>query len=249
MIQSFAATRPRSGLRHMPSCSHISSARHPAKPCVSKSYHTKVLRTQVVQKSLRTLRTPPSEKPTISRRLCIQNGQMSKTDDEIRKEVTKRIIKFGRTNNPHEAVQALVDMGLKGVQPDIKAATATLAACVSCGQIQLAAKVYDEIFLQRVVKPDLLVFETLLRGYMACTPPQWGKSEALVAEMERVFGLQPSAATFNTLLEGCVRSNDTEMGNKLLDRMVAKDVYPDSKTYEVIKRKKILRAYFKKTFQ
>lgn len=58
----------------------------------------------------------------------------------------------------------------------------------------------------------------------------------------------PHAASYNALLEVCLRSNDTDRALDVLDRMAADDVSPDEITASITAKKRTWRSYFQKLF-
>lgn len=56
------------------------------------------------------------------------------------------------------------------------------------------------------------------------------------------------AVSYNALLEICVRTNDLDRGQDIIDRMVSDDVEPDEFSLETVAKKRALRSYLRKTF-
>lgn len=54
------------------------------------------------------------------------------------------------------------------------------------------------------------------------------------------------AASYNALLEVCIRSNDLDRGMDVIDRMDVDGVEPDEFTEAIVSKKRALRSYFKK---
>ena len=65
---------------------------------------------------------------------------------EVRRTVTRKIQSLGRQKRPKEAVQELAEMARLGVQPDTQAATALIDACVRNKKMDMAQKVFEEMF-------------------------------------------------------------------------------------------------------
>ena len=61
-------------------------------------------------------------------------------------------------------------------------------------------------------------------------------------------GLDLTTCTYNTLLEICAVSNDWQRGMQVLEQMADRQVLPDQKTLEIVKKRKTLRAHYKKLF-
>ena len=100
---------------------------------------------------------------------------------------TQRIKSLGRRGLPMQAIEALAALGRESVQPDVIIATATVEACVQNGEMELALRVFKELFGRNVntneeenrdsggnnsnsgsngkLTPDEISFTTLIRGY------------------------------------------------------------------------------------
>mmetsp|Transcript_28327 Transcript_28327/g.53958 ORF Transcript_28327/g.53958 Transcript_28327/m.53958 type:complete len:241 (-) Transcript_28327:1209-1931(-) len=166
----------------------------------------------------------------------------------VRADVTKRIVKLGNTNNPREALLAMEDMQRSGIDPDLKAVSALLGVCFKCGESELAQKVYNEMVSKGTVEPDEIIFSTMLRGYAENKPPQWKQVYGMLNNMKSKFGICPTITSFNPLLAIAVRSDDPEIAFKLIDLMAASDLVPDEKSWELVRRRKMMRLHFKKAF-
>ena len=65
---------------------------------------------------------------------------------QVRATVTRRIQALGRQKRPKEAVSQLAEMARLGVQPDTQAATALIDACVRNRKMDMAQRVFEELF-------------------------------------------------------------------------------------------------------
>lgn len=54
------------------------------------------------------------------------------------------------------------------------------------------------------------------------------------------------AASYNALLDTCIRTNDLDRCMDVLDRMAADGVQPDDFTEAIVSRKRAMRAYMRK---
>ena len=70
------------------------------------------------------------------------------------KEATTKLRECAKRGAASTAVDVLVGLGRDGVTPDAFAATACISACVNGRNMELAQKVYDEIFEKGVCDPD-----------------------------------------------------------------------------------------------
>ncbi|KIY97838.1 hypothetical protein MNEG_10125 [Monoraphidium neglectum] len=164
---------------------------------------------------------------------------------EVRAEATRRIKALGAQRKLKEAIQELAGLSRLGVQPDTQAGTALVAACAQSGNMEMAESVFEQLFGD-FLAPDEVTFAVLLRGYGAKNPPQWDQIDAMLTRMRSRFSLEPSAVSFNALLEVCVRTEDTDRALDVIDRMADDGVDPDEMTIAVCSRKRQLRAYLRK---
>ncbi|KAG2493990.1 hypothetical protein HYH03_007917 [Edaphochlamys debaryana] len=111
--------------------------------------------------------------------------------------------------------------------------------------MELAQSIFDEMFGD-FLRPDEVSFAVLLRGYGASDPPQWSRIDTTLTTMRIKYGIEPSAVSFNALLEVCCRTNDLDRGQDIIDRMAADGVEPDEFTEEVVARRRALRSYLRK---
>ena len=65
---------------------------------------------------------------------------------QVRATVTRKIKDLGRQKRPKEAVRQLAEMARLGVQPDTQAATALIDVCVRNKKMDMAQKVFEEMF-------------------------------------------------------------------------------------------------------
>ncbi|KAF6259298.1 hypothetical protein COO60DRAFT_1514203 [Scenedesmus sp. NREL 46B-D3] len=176
-----------------------------------------------------------------------QEQSPAEREREIRQEVTRRIKQLGEQRKFKEAVQQLASLAALGVQPDTQAATTLLAACTRSRDMKVAQSVFDQLFGD-FLQPDEITFAVMLRGYGSQSPPDWQKIDSVLTQMKMSYGLEPSAKSYNALLEICSKSNDSDRALDVIDRMVNDGVEPDEFTYEVVSRKRTWRSYLRKQF-
>ncbi|PNW88876.1 hypothetical protein CHLRE_01g048750v5 [Chlamydomonas reinhardtii] len=174
-------------------------------------------------------------------------GEEQAEEDRVasaRAEVTKRIKALGTQGKVKDAISALAGLANLGIQPDTRAATALVQACTR--DMELAQSIFDEMFGE-FLQPDEVTFSVLLRGYGATTPPDWPRIDSTLTTMRVKYGIEPTALSFNALLEVCCRTSDIDRGQDIIDRMAADGVEPDEFTEEVVARRRVLRSYLRKT--
>lgn len=112
--------------------------------------------------------------------------------------------------------------------------------------MEVAESIFQELFGD-FLQPDEVTFTVLLRGYGALDPPDWVKIDTTLTTMRMKYSIQPTATAFNALLDVCVRTNDLDRGQDIIDRMAADEVEANEFTEETVARRKVLRAYLRKT--
>jgi len=176
----------------------------------------------------------------------VGGGEFDGEDPQVvLQEVTKKLMDCRRRKAAANAVDLLVSLGRAGIDPDLLAATTCLGACVAAGKMDLAQKVFEEVFDKGVVKPDEIVFTELMRGHLALDPPAWPRVMGLLNRMPS-YDLTPTAQTYNLLLAKCADANDLERAEELIERMNDTDVEPDKYTYDAVKKRRSIRSYAKK---
>ena len=156
-------------------------------------------------------------------------------DEEVNlKDVTRKLVDCRKRKAASNAVDLLVSLGRAGIEPDLLASTTCLGACVAAGKMDLALKVFEEVFDKRVVEPDEVVFTELIRGYLASSPPSWTRAMNTLDRME-AFDVTPGALSYNILLAKCADDNELERAEDIVDRMADEGVEPDRFTMEAVK--------------
>lgn len=163
----------------------------------------------------------------------------------VLQDVTRKLMDCRRRKAAANAVDLLVSLGRAGIDPDLLASTTCLGACVASGKMDLALKVFEEVFDKGVVKPDEIVFTELMRGHLAADPPAWPRVMGLLNRMH-TYQVAPTALTFNLLLAKCADDNELERAEELIERMADDDIDPDKFTLDAVKKRRSIRSYAKK---
>eukprot|EP00227_Mantoniella_beaufortii_P004166 CAMPEP_0197618376 /NCGR_PEP_ID=MMETSP1326-20131121/61506_1 /TAXON_ID=1155430 /ORGANISM="Genus nov. species nov., Strain RCC2288" /LENGTH=235 /DNA_ID=CAMNT_0043187275 /DNA_START=212 /DNA_END=919 /DNA_ORIENTATION=- len=161
------------------------------------------------------------------------------------KDVTRKLMDCRKRKAAANAVDLLVSLGRAGIQPDLMASTACLGACVAAGKMDLAIKVFEEVFEKGVVVPDEVVFTELIRGHLASDPVAWARATGVLNRMPQ-YSVTPTALTYNLLLAKCADDNQYERAEELIDRMAEAEVEPDKWTLGSVKKRRSIRSYAKK---
>lgn len=83
------------------------------------------------------------------------------------------------------------------------------------------------------LRPDLITFSTLLKGY--CHIGDIDKA-LQVAESIKMRGLRCDELVYNTLMDGCVKAHDAAAGIGLFEEMVRNVMKPSSITHSILAR-------------
>ncbi|KAL3141350.1 hypothetical protein ABBQ32_004933 [Trebouxia sp. C0010 RCD-2024] len=166
---------------------------------------------------------------------------------QVRATVTRRIQTLGRQKRPKEAVSQLAEMARLGVQPDTQAATALIDACVRNRKMDMAQRVFEELFGE-FLEPDDVTFSVLMRGYGEMNPPSWVLISGLLKMMDQKFSMKPSLAVHNTMLDICSRTRDEQRGVEIIDMMHSAGLQPDDFTLDIVKQRKVLRSHLKRVY-
>ena len=140
------------------------------------------------------------------------------------KEATTKLRECAKRGAASTAVDVLVGLGRDGVTPDAFAATACISACVNGRNMELAQKVYDEIFEKGVCDPDEVAVVELAKGYLNADPPGWGRAMQLVNGAKDKYAITLTSVTYNMLLQCCSATNDLMRAEEIVDRMVDEEV-------------------------
>ncbi|CAD7701318.1 unnamed protein product, partial [Ostreobium quekettii] len=174
-----------------------------------------------------------------------ESSPSTSNDDQVLAEVTRRIRDLGRAGQLKSAMRALAAMADSGVQPDTRAATALLDACVRNNKLSVAESVFEDLFGE-FVEPDDVTFCVMIRGFGECNPPQWAAIKGALYSMKEDFGIRPTTRVYNTILEVCTRQGDLEMAESFVERMRMERVQPDAHTLKTVQNKRSMRALLRR---
>jgi pentatricopeptide repeat protein len=176
----------------------------------------------------------------------VTRASASPEETKILKETTTRLRECAKRGAAASAVDLLVGLGRDGVTPDAFATTACITACVNGKNMELAQKVYDEIFEKEVCDPDEVAVAELARGYLGLDPPGWGRAMQLVNGARAKYDYDLTSVTYNVLLSACAVTNDLARAEEIVDRMVDEEVVADMFTLRAVEKRRSIRAYVKK---
>ena len=178
------------------------------------------------------------------------SGQTTSSNQQILRDVTKKLRDCVKRKAPSSAVDLLVSLGRDhGIEPDARAASTCIAACIAGRDLDMAEKVFEQVFEGGVCKPDEIAVVELVKGYLTIgreNMPLWQKATSLCAKMTNEYGITRTAVTYNVLLQCCANTNDFERAEEIIDTMYDEEVAPSPETFKAVEKRRSIRSYAKK---
>ena len=169
---------------------------------------------------------------------------------QILRDVTKKLRDCVKRKAPSSAVDLLVSLGRDhGIEPDARAASTCIAACIAGRDLDMAEKVFEQVFEGGVCEPDEIAVVELVKGYLTIgreNVPLWQKATSLCAKMTNEYGITRTAVTYNVLLQCCANTNDFERAEEIIDTMYDEEVAPSPETFKAVEKRRSIRSYAKK---
>eukprot|EP00746_Dinoflagellata_sp_MGD_P070086 gnl/MRDRNA2_/MRDRNA2_28675_c0_seq1.p1 gnl/MRDRNA2_/MRDRNA2_28675_c0~~gnl/MRDRNA2_/MRDRNA2_28675_c0_seq1.p1 ORF type:complete len:854 (+),score=160.01 gnl/MRDRNA2_/MRDRNA2_28675_c0_seq1:149-2563(+) len=183
---------------------------------------------------------------------CVKCGNLSKAVDvfeEMKSEKKHRntilyttLIKgYGAEKDLQSALALFEEMRTEGVPYNTVTYNSIIDVAVRCSERELAENLLNQM-LEEVKsgdsneagpQPDLITFSTLLKGY--CHAGQM--TEAMrIADTIKQRGLRCDELVYNTLIDGCVKTNDLAMGIAFFQEMAQAGVQPSAITHSILLR-------------
>ncbi len=149
--------------------------------------------------------------------------------DTLRRE-TRRILAARADKDHSRAISILCAMPSRGLEPDIIAYNATLAACADAADHVSALALLDQM-RHLAVRPDLRSYTAAIN---ACARGnQHDRAFELFSEM-RAAGCEPDMFAYTAALNGCAKAGAHERALKLLNDMHRSGVKPDQISYNKV---------------
>ncbi|CAL6277095.1 unnamed protein product [Bathycoccus prasinos] len=178
------------------------------------------------------------------------SGQTTSFNQQILRDVTKKLRDCVKRKAPSSAVDLLVSLGRDhGIEPDARAASTCIAACIAGRDLDMAEKVFEQVFEGGVCEPDEIAVAELVKGYLTIgreNVPLWQKATSLCAKMTNEYGITRTAVTYNVLLQCCANTNDFERAEEIIDTMYDEEVAPSPETFKAVEKRRSIRSYAKK---
>ena len=171
-------------------------------------------------------------------------------NQQVLRDVTKKLRDCVKRKAPSSAVDLLVSLGRDyGIEPDARATSACIAACVAGRDLDMAEKVFEQVFEGGVCEPDEIAIVELVKGYLTIgkdNAPLWQKATSLCAQMTSKYGITRTAVTYNVLLQCCANTNDFQRAEEIIDTMYDEEVAPSPETFKAVEKRRSIRSYAKK---
>ena len=178
------------------------------------------------------------------------SGQTTSSNQQILRDVTKKLRDCVKRKAPSSAVDLLVSLGRDhGIEPDARAASTCIAACIAGRDLDMAEKVFEQVCEGGVCEPDEIAVVELVKGYLTIgreNVPLWQKATSLCAKMTNEYGITRTAVTYNVLLQCCANTNDFERAEEIIDTMYDEEVAPSPETFKAVEKRRSIRSYAKK---
>ena len=178
------------------------------------------------------------------------SSETTTSSNQILRDVTKKLRDCVKRKAPSSAVDLLVSLGRDhGIEPDARAASTCIAACIAGRDLDMAEKVFEQVFEGGVCKPDEIAVVELVKGYLTIgreNMPLWQKATSLCAKMTNEYGITRTAVTYNVLLQCCANTNDFERAEEIIDTMYDEEVAPSPETFKAVEKRRSIRSYAKK---
>jgi pentatricopeptide repeat protein len=140
----------------------------------------------------------------------------------------------GREKDLKRALELFYEMPREGVPYNTITYNSIIDAATKAGDLPTAERLLREMASpQSELQPDLITFSTLLKGY--CHAGELDKALQVI-EAIKSRGLICDELVYNTLMEGCVKANDTSAGVGLFEEMVTSGLRPSNITYSILAR-------------
>lgn len=116
-------------------------------------------------------------------------------------------------------------------RPDHVTYTTVISALVGAGDMARARAVLNEMAAARV-PANRVTYNVLLKGY--CQQLQIGQARELFEEMVTDAGIQPGVVTYNTLMDGCVLTDDSAGALAFFNEMRSRGIAPSTVSYTTL---------------
>jgi len=166
---------------------------------------------------------------------CLEVFQLLKQRSISPSQVTYGILLDGyiNENQLESAAKVFSDMSAEGYAMNTVLFTTLIKGFARAGEVDQAMKVYEQMNSARNVTPDLITFSILIKAN--CDADRLEESLKLLEAMVDL-NLHPDEVVFNSLLAGCARSANVQLGKRLYADMVGCGIRPSNATFSILIR-------------
>ncbi|KAJ4841386.1 hypothetical protein Tsubulata_011557 [Turnera subulata] len=143
----------------------------------------------------------------------------------------KGYMKKGRVKDTVRMLEAMRRQDDSRSHPDHVAYTTVVSAFVKAGSMVRARQVLAE--MARIGVPaNLITYNILIKGY--CQQLQIDEAKELLREMVDVAKIKPDVVSYNTLIDGCIRIDDSAAALTFFNEMRGKGITPTKISYTTL---------------
>ncbi|KAJ4772169.1 hypothetical protein LUZ62_056426 [Rhynchospora pubera] len=143
----------------------------------------------------------------------------------------KGYMKEGRLDDVVCTIRAMKLEPDPASHPDHVTYTTVISTLVNAGCTEQAREVFDEME-DAQIPVTRVTYNVLLKGY--CQKFQFDRAKNLMCEMESRIGVCPNAVTYNILINGCLRIDDTAGALAYYNEMRDKGIAPTKVSYTTL---------------
>jgi pentatricopeptide repeat protein len=144
---------------------------------------------------------------------------------------TTLITAYSKVRNVNKVLEIFDKMKLdKDNSPNNVTYNSVLNCLVTNDYLDIAEKILDELCSHKSLKPDIISFSTLIKGYIY--QKDLRKPLKILSIMERL-NIKPDEVLLNSLLDGCDKMNNYKAGVEIF-RQVRKFIYPSLMSFSIM---------------
>ncbi|GFS38542.1 hypothetical protein Acr_00g0058180 [Actinidia rufa] len=135
-----------------------------------------------------------------------------------------------KTGNDMDALDALEQMKIDGIKPNVICYTLVLGGIVEQSKFEIVDKLFDEMLVLGLV-PNIHTYNVYINGL--CKQHKLGEGVRMLSCMEEL-GCKPDVVTYNMLLKGFCEVGKLSRALEIVKEMGSKGVKLDSRSYGTI---------------
>eukprot|EP00931_Biecheleriopsis_adriatica_P065669 TRINITY_DN40162_c0_g1_i1.p1 TRINITY_DN40162_c0_g1~~TRINITY_DN40162_c0_g1_i1.p1 ORF type:complete len:418 (+),score=86.41 TRINITY_DN40162_c0_g1_i1:37-1290(+) len=140
----------------------------------------------------------------------------------------------GENKNLDTALGLFREMRYEQVQCNTMTYNSMLDVCIKCSDFNAANAILGEMRTPHSpVRPDLVTYTTMLKGYCGCGDV---RTAMRIADDIKADGLRCDEQVYNTLLDGCAKAKDLALADQLLQEMSQARIRQSQITKQIIRK-------------